>query len=127
MNELAEHQDILDRVPLDPVELEFMIQELSDRLERSVPVLRDLWEQRYQTEREYIRIKGEALLNATGYTVAEKRAEADLTAMEAMESWQAAKTTLHAAEELQKALRAKLYGLLNLNKSVTATYQAVRS
>lgn len=126
MNEIAELKDkeLLEYAPLNPVELEFLIRELADRVEKAVPVIKHLWETRYAKEREWIHTRSVAMLTDQYSTVAEKRAYADLAALEVLQDFQAAKTNLHAAQELQKALQAKLYGFLNLNKAVTAAYQA---
>lgn len=110
--------------PVGPAELELMIRVLTDRLEASVPVLRSMWHDRYEAERALIEGRAKAMLSAKGSTVTEKRAEADLASLPLRLEFDLKKEALHAGEELQKALTAKLYGLLNLNKAVTATYQS---
>lgn len=54
----------------------------------------------------------------------EQRAEADIAALPYRLEFDLKKETLHAAEELQKALTAKLYGYLNLNKALASSYNA---
>lgn len=115
--------EIVDFEPANPLELEMIIRELGDRLERAVPVIKQLWHDRYAAERKLIEEKAKAMLRSKESTVAEKRAEADLATIQHRYDFDAAKETLHAAEELQKALTAKLYGYLNLNKTLAAAYQ----
>ena len=128
MDEIANMQtgELVQYEPVNPVELEFMIREISDRLEHAVPVLRQMWHDRYEAERAMIEARAKAMLQSKAATVTEKRAEADLAALPFRLEFDLKKETLHAAEELQKALTAKLYGLLNLNKAVTAAYQGSR-
>lgn len=109
--------------PLGPMELELMIRELGDRLEAAVPVLKQMWHDRYEAERALIGARAKAMLSAGGGSVAEKRAEADLAAMPYRLEFDLKKETLHAGEELQRALTAKLYGLLNLNKAHQTGFQ----
>lgn len=115
--------EILNYEPLGPLDLEVMIRDLGDRLENAVPVIRDLWAARYASERALIEERAKAVLRSKADTVTEKRAEADIATIQLRHDFDAAKETLHAAEELQKALTAKLYGLLNLNKAHMTAYQ----
>lgn len=116
--------EVLDFEPLNPVELEYIIRELGDRLEAAVPVLKQMWHDRYEAERAMIEARAKAMLTAKADTVTEKRAEADLAALPYRLEFDLKKETLHAAEELQKALTAKLYGYLNLNKALASSYNA---
>jgi hypothetical protein len=116
--------ELIDYTPLSPMELELLIRELGDRLEKAVPVIRQLWADRYAAERKFIEERAKAMLRSKADTVTEKRAEADLASLEYKHDFDNAKEVLHAAEELQKALTAKLYGFLNLNKVQAAAYNA---
>jgi len=116
--------ELADYQPVSPMELEFIIREIGDRLEAAVPVLKVMWHERYETERELIKAKATAMLNSKADTVTEKRAEADLASLPFRLEFDLKKETLHAAEELQRALTAKLYGMLNLNKVQSAAYNA---
>ena len=115
--------EIVEDEPVSPLELEMMIRELGDRLERAVPVIKQLWADRYSAERKYIEERAKAVIRSTEPTVTRQRAEADLASLPYKHDFDSAKETLHAAEELQKALTAKLYGYLNLNKVNAAAYQ----
>lgn len=118
--------EIVEYEPVTPIELEFMIRELGARLENAVPVLKELWAQRYAAERALIEEKAKAVLRSSARTITEKRAESDLATMTFRRDFDAAKETLHAAEELQKALAARLMGLLNINKVLGHAYGASR-
>lgn len=114
--------ELLDYEPVSPIEIEMLIRAISDRLEAAVPVLKQMWHERYEAERELIKARATAMLASKAATVAEKRAEADLAALPFRLEFDLKKETLHAAEELQRALTAKLYGYLNLNKVQSAAY-----
>jgi hypothetical protein len=116
--------EIVDFEPASPIELEMIIRELGDRLERAVPVIKQLWSNRYAAERKLIEEKAKAVMRSGAGSVTEKRAEADLATMTYRHEFDTAKEILHAAEELQKALTAKLYGYLNLNKALASSYNA---
>lgn len=116
--------EILEFEPMGPVELEFVIRELGDRLENAVPVLKQMWHDRYEAERNLIENRAKAMLSSKAATVTEKRAEADIAALPYRLEFDLKKEVLHAAEELQKALTAKLYGYLNLNKALASSYNA---
>lgn len=115
--------ELVDYQPVSPMELELIIREIGDRLEAAVPVLKVMWHERYEAEREMIKARATAMLQSKADTVTEKRAEADLASLPYRLEFDLKKETLHAAEELQKALTAKLYGYLNLNKVQSAAYQ----
>lgn len=116
--------EIVNFEPASPIELEMIIRELGDRLERAVPVIKQLWSDRYAAERKFIEERAKAVMRSTEPTVTRQRAEADLAAMPFKHEFDNAKEILHAAEELQKALTAKLYGYLNLNKALASSYNA---
>lgn len=115
--------ELVDFSPASPIELELIIRELGDRLEHAVPVIKQLWADRYAAERKFIEERAKAVMRSTEPTVTRQRAEADLAAMPYKHEFDNAKEILHAAEELQKALTAKLYGYLNLNKVQATAYQ----
>lgn len=115
--------ELVDYSPASPLELELIIRELGDRLERAVPVIKQLWADRYASERKFIEERAKAVMRSTEPTVHRQRAEADLASMPYKHEFDNAKEILHAAEELQKALTAKLYGYLNLNKVQATAYQ----
>lgn len=115
--------ELVDYEPVSPMELEMIIREIGDRLENAVPVIKQLWADRYAAERKFIEEKAKAMLRSKEETVTMRRAEADLASLPFKHDFDSAKEILHAAEELQKALTAKLYGYLNLNKVQSTAYQ----
>lgn len=119
--------EVITYEPVSPIELEFMIRELGERLENAVPVMKALWHDRYEAERALIKAKAEAMLRSSASSVTEKRAEADLATMPHRLDFDLKKETLHAAEELQKALAARLMGLQNINKVLGQAYGATRN
>ena len=118
--------ELVNYEPVSPLELEFLIQELGKRLESAVPVIKSLWHDRYEAERALIKAKATAMLSSKADTVAEKRAEADLASLPYRLDFDLKKETLHAAEELQKALASRLMGLQNLNKVLGQSYNVGR-
>lgn len=116
--------ELIEYEPLSPAELELMIRNLGDRLEQAVPVLKQMWHDRYAAERAMVEARAKAMLTSKQPTVTEKRAEADLAALPFRLEFDLKKETLHAAEQLQEALKAKLYGYLNLNKALAAAFQS---
>lgn len=116
--------EVLNFDPVSPVEVEFIIRELAERLENAIPALKQMWHDRYEAERELIKARAMAMLSSKAATVTEKRAEAELASLPYRLDFDLKKEALHAAEELQKALQAKLYGYLNLNKSLASAYNA---
>lgn len=117
-----ESGELLNYEPMSPMEIEMLIRTISDRLEAAVPAIKQMWHERYQAERELIKARATAMLSSNAATVTEKRAEADLASLPYRLDFDLKKEALHAAEELQKALTAKLYGYLNLNKVQSAAY-----
>ncbi|WP_167131952.1 hypothetical protein [Paramicrobacterium chengjingii] len=126
MNEVANMQtgELVDYRPLNPADLEQLIVEIGDRLEQSVPALREMWAERYLKEREFIEAHAKAMLTSKQATVAMARKEADLATMAYKQAFDDAKTTLHAAEVLQKALQSRLFGMQNINRVVASLYNA---
>lgn len=116
--------ELIEYEPVAPLELEMIIRELGERLERAIPTIKKLWGERYAAERKFIEEKAKAVIRSTADSVTEKRAEADLASLPFKHDFDNAKEVLHAAEELQKALTAKLYGYLNINKANSAAWHA---
>lgn len=99
--------EVIDFTPASPIELELIIRELGDRLEHAVPVIRDLWEKRYASERAFIEGHAKAMLMSKQSTVSMARKEADLATLELKRAFDDAKEILHAAEALQKTWRRR--------------------
>lgn len=114
--------ELIDYQPISPIEIEFLIREIGERLENAVPVLKELYNARYAAERTWIEERAKAMLRSKESSVTRQRAEADLAALPFKHKFDDAKEILHAAEHLQKALQSKLFGYLNLNKAQAAAY-----
>ncbi len=108
--------------PRTPVEVEFLIEELGQSLDRAAVALGELHDLRYEAETAYVRARSEARLAAPGGFAADKTAYADLNSIDELEHLNDCKAALHKCEALEQAVRARFYGYLNLNKSVTAAY-----
>lgn len=117
-------EEIIRYQPISPIELEQTIRILGDRVEASVPVLKDLLQARYDAERVYIETRAQAILDSQEEAITMRRAEADVIATPARKAFDDARTVLHAAEHLQKALTSKLMGYQNLNKVQGSAYGA---
>ncbi|MFL2002167.1 hypothetical protein [Microbacterium sp. A1-JK] len=116
--------DIIDYRPVSPVEVEYIIRVLGDRLEAAVPVLDELQRARYDAEEEYSRQLETAKLSSKREGYNDRRAEALLTCLPQLRVVNEAKAKLHHAERLQDALKAKLMGYQNINKVNGAAYSA---
>lgn len=115
---------LIDYQPSNPVEMEFIIRELSDRLESLPDALLKLNEARYETERLWSRKKNERMVHHSAHmNTTTARAMAELDADSERRLADEAKAAWHYADDLQRALTAKLYGYLNINKSTRAAYQ----
>lgn len=119
----AVNGEILDYRPVSPVEVEYIIRELGDRLERAVPILDELQRARYTAEEEYSRQFEMAKLQSKRELYNERIAEAKLACLPYMHALNEAKAKLHHAERLQDALKAKLMGYQNINKVNGAAFQ----
>lgn len=116
--------ELIDYRPVSPVEVEYIIRVLGDRLEAAVPVLDQLQRDRYDAEEEYSRQFETAKLASRRDMVTDRRAEALLSCLPQMRIVNEAKAKLHHAEHLQKALTAQLMGYQNINKVNGAAYSA---
>lgn len=110
--------------PTNPIEMEFIIRELTDFLEEMPGRLEQLNQERYAAEREWSRRRNTALAqHSKNMPVTAARALAEVEALPEMERLHNAKAAWHYADDSMKALTSKLYGLLNINKGVQAAYR----
>lgn len=118
MNEISEMStgELINYQPISPVEVEFIIRALGDRLEAAVPVLDKLQRAKYEAEEEYSRTFEMAKFESRRDLYNDRLAEARLAALPQMRALNEAKAQLHHAEHLQKALSSKLMGYQNINK-----------
>ena len=110
--------------PTNPIEMEFIIRELTDFIEDMPGRLERLNEERYTAERDWSRRRNTALAqHAKNMPVTAARALAEVEALPELERLHNAKAAWHFADDSMKALTSKLYGLLNINKGVQAAYR----
>lgn len=116
--------EILDYQPVSPAEVEYIIRELGDRLERAVVILDELQRARYDAESAYSAAFETAKLTSKQEMYSDRRSEAKLACLPLEREANEAKAKLHHAENLQEALRAKLSGYQSINKTLSAAYGA---
>lgn len=114
--------ELIDYQPVSPIEIEYIIRELSERLERATVVIDELQRARYDAEEEYSRSFETAKLQSRRDLYNERIAEAKLACLPKLHDLNEAKAKLHHAEHLQDALKAKLMGYQNINKVQAAAY-----
>lgn len=114
--------ELIEYQPVSPLEIEFIIREIGDRLEAAVKVLDQLQRERYEAEEAYSRALETAKLSSTRATYNDRLAEARLSCLPLLRDVNEAKAKLHHAERLQDALKAKLMGYQNINKVNGAAY-----
>jgi len=118
--------EVLDYTPANPVEVEYIIRELGERLERAVPVLDELQRARYDAESAYSSAFETAKLTSKAEMYSDRRSEAKLACLPLERELNEAKAKLHHAERLQDALKAKLSGYQTISKSLNQAFGATR-
>ncbi len=114
--------ELIEYQPVSPVEIEFIIREIGDRLERAVVILDQLQRERYEAETAYSEAFEKAKLMSKREMYSDRRSEAKLACLPQEHALNEAKAKLHHAERLQDALKAKLMGYQNINKVNGAAY-----
>lgn len=114
--------ELINYQPVSPIEIEFIIREIGDRLEAAVQVIDQLQRERYEAEEEYSRQLETGKLTSKRETFSDRRAESLLACLPQLRILNEAKAKLHHAEHLQDALKSKLMGYQNINKVNGAAY-----
>ncbi len=114
--------ELIEYRPVSPVEIEFIIREIGDRLEAAVPVIDQLQRARYDAEAAYSSALETAKLSSNRGTYSDRRSEALIACLPLLRELNEAKAKLHHAENLQAALQSKLMGYQNINKVNGAAY-----
>lgn len=114
--------EVIRYQPVSPLEVEYIIREIGDRLENAVGVLDELQRARYEAEEEYSHEFETAKLTSKRELYNERIAEAKLACLPLMRVLNEAKAKLHHAEHLQEALKSKAMGYQNINKVNGAAY-----
>lgn len=116
--------EIFDYQPVSPLEVEYIIREIGDRLERAVKVLDDLTRARYDAITEYSAAFELAKQRSKAELYSDRRSEAKLACLDLERKVNEAKAKLHHAERLQDALGKKLSGYQTIKKSQENAYGA---
>ena len=120
--------ELISFIPANPVEMEFMITELTSLIEQMPGKMLELNKIRYNAERAWSRRRNTALAqHAKNNSVTVARALADVEALTEMEAVHNSKAAWHYADDTLKALTSKLYANLNINKGVQAAYNGYGS
>lgn len=114
--------DLISYEPMMPEEVEELIRALSDRIERAPSVMTILYEDVHRAEERYQKEFSSQFLSSPNQQATFAREFAKLNTADLLHEWNLAKEKLRYAEWLQQALTSKLYGYLNINKSITATF-----
>ena len=125
---LTRSGELISFVPANPVEMEYLITQLTELVEQMPGTLLELNETRYTAERAWSRRRNTALaMHSKNMTVTAARALAEVEAMPELEALHASKAAWHYADDTASALRSKLFALLNINRGVQAAYNAYGS
>lgn len=116
--------EIFDYEPVSPVEVEYIIRELGDRLEKAVPILDRLQRARYDAEMAYSKAFEMAKQSSKRELYSDRRSEAKLACLPEERALNEAKAQLHHAERLQDALGKKLSGYQTIKKTLDAAWGA---
>lgn len=92
--------EIIDYQPVSPVEVEFIIREIGDRLERAVLILDELQRARYDAESAYSAAVETAKLTSKQTMYSDRRSEAKISCLPLEREMNEAKAKLHHAEKL---------------------------
>lgn len=116
--------ELRNSTPTNPVEMEFFIREANALLEVIPDVMLEINGRRYEAERKYSARKNSqmAFYGREGHQATFARAMAEVDAQPELETWHNTKAEYHYAEDTEKALRTKIYSMLNINKGVVAAY-----
>jgi len=119
--------ELIQFVPANPVEMEYLITELTTLVEQMPGKLLELNEIRYEAERAWSRRRNTSLaMHSKSMPITAARALAEVESMPELEALHNAKAAWHYADDTLKALTTKLYANLNINKGVQAAYNSTR-
>lgn len=90
-------------------------------------LLARLNDERYAAEREWARVRNVAMVRYIEHGATFARAQGDVAALDARKAADDLKVVYHHAEDTQRALQAKHYALMNLNRGLqSAMYEGGR-
>lgn len=117
-----------DFKPTTPVEMEYFIREAVGLLETFPDVLIEINHRRYEAERAHSRKKNQRMADygRAGVQVSFARAQAEVDALDELQTWHNVKAEYHYAEDTERALRTKVNSMLNINRAIAAQFGAHR-
>ncbi|RFA12125.1 hypothetical protein B7R22_16980 [Subtercola boreus] len=116
--------ELIEYEPVGPGDLELLIRILADRIERAPSVMVRLYEQKHRAEEAYQKEFSKMVIKSPNQQITMAREYAKFHSIDELTAMNLAKEQLRYAEWLQDALKSKLYGYLNLNKALAASYIA---
>ncbi|MEA9983681.1 hypothetical protein [Subtercola sp. RTI3] len=116
--------ELIDYEPIGPGDLELLIRILSDRIERAPAVMVRLYESKHRAEEAFQKEFSKMVIKSPNQQITMAREYAKFHTADELLAVNLAKEQLRYAEWLQDALKSKLYGYLNLNKALAASYNA---
>lgn len=107
--------------PLNPVQVEQTIRELSNEIARGVPIVSDAEKTMVDAKRHLDREVAEATLKAQG-TVMDRQAQVELDTQAAREEYDIAYIAYRHAERTAKSLDSRLRAIQSVGASVRSMY-----
>lgn len=116
--------DLLAAKPVSAHDIAVMIAQLGDRISDGVTVLDELLRARYDAEEAYSTALEKSRLSAPHVMLTDRRSAAKVETADLLHEVNQAKALLHHAENLQRAMEAKLSGYQTIAKLHIAAYGA---
>lgn len=107
--------------PLNPVQVEKIIHQLSNEIARGVPIVSDAEKTMVDAKRHLDREIAEATLRATG-TVMDRQAQVELDTQAAREEYDIAYIAYRHAERTARSLDSRLRAIQSIGASVRSMY-----
>ena len=106
---------------LNPVQIEAMIRDISERIAKGVPITSRRYKAFLEADREFDRAFAAAYLAAEG-SIKDREMQARLDTLEAREKRDLAEVAYKHADRLAKALEGELRAMQSVGASVRAMY-----
>lgn len=120
-------KELTEYFPMTPDAIEEAIFAVDDRLQRVGRTIVVLYEQRHRAEEKYQKAFSKMMIKSPNQQITMAKEYAKFHTADELHELNLAKEKLRYAEEMQKALQAHHYSLMNVNKSVTAQFQGAMS
>lgn len=119
---MALNSDFTIDKPINPVEVEQAIFDISNEIARGVSIVSELEKAYLEAKRIFDRAEARAILKATG-TIPEKKAQVELEVIAERDALDAAYSAFRFADRRAKALNIQLDGVRSIGASVRSMYQ----